>query len=171
MVEMLAVVAMIGILAALATASVRKYVAYSKSTEAGGMFMNIKLQQEAYYTDTQTYLNVSSGLTAAASFYPANPTPGQAKMNFAGTGDGQANWQMLGVKADGPVYLVYACTAGAAGTTPTATGSDITVASWPSAAALKPWYVVKARGDLDADGVNSVFISASFVNETFSANN
>jgi prepilin-type N-terminal cleavage/methylation domain-containing protein len=169
MAELMAVVAIVGILAAIATVSVKKYIASSKTSEAIHMIANIKDAQETYKGETFTYLNVTSGLTATTDFYPNNPKPGQQKMNFAGAGAGQANWQMLGVNADAPVTFVYACTAGAAGAAPTATGGDITVANWPTAS-TKPWYVVKARADLDNDGVNTVFISGSFMGEIASAN-
>ena len=42
------------------------------------------------------------------------------------------------------------------------------MANWPTAALGKPWYIVKARADLDGDGVNTVFVSASFAGELFS---
>lgn len=170
MVELMAVVVIVGILATIASVSVKKYVASSKTTEAINMIGTIKAAQESYKDETFTYLNVSPGLNAATDFYPANPSPGQKKMNFAGAGSGKAGFETLNVHADAPVLFVYASTAGAAGTTPTATGSDITVTNWPSVASTKPWYIVKARADLDNDGVNTVLISSSFAGEIFSAN-
>ena len=170
MVELMVVVVIIGILATIASVSVKKYVASSKTSEAIHMIGAIKAAQEAYKDETFTYLNVSPGLSAASDFYPNNPSPGQKKMNFAGAGTGQAAWETLGVHEDAPVLFVYACTAGAAGSKPTDAGSDITVTNWPSAVSTKPWYVVKARGDLDGDGVNTVFLSSSFAGEVFSAN-
>ena len=170
MIELMVVIVIIGILATIASVSVKKYVASSKTTEAIHMIGAIKAAQENFKDETFTYLNVSPGLSAASDFYPNNPSPGQKKMNFAGAGAGKANWELLNVHEDAPVLFVYASTAGVAGTTPTPTGSDITVTNWPSAAATKPWYVVKARADLDGDGVNTVFLSTSFAGEIFSAN-
>ena len=166
MIELMIVIAIVGILATIASVSVKKYVASSKTSEAIHMISAIKAAQETYKDETFTYLNVSPGLSAASDFYPDNPSPGQKKMNFAGTGAGQTEWERLGVHEDAPVLFVYACTAGAAGATPTPTGSDITVGNWPA----NPWYVVKARADLDNDGVNTVFITGSFAGEIFSAN-
>jgi type IV pilus assembly protein PilA len=170
MVELMIVIVIIGILATVASVSVKKYIASSKTSEAIHMIGAIKAAQETYKDETFTYLNVSPGLDSASDFYPSNPSPGQKKMNFAGSGTGQAGWEALGVREDAPVLFVYACTAGAAGTKPTGTGSDITVTNWPSASSTRPWYVVKARGDLDGDGVNTVFITGSFAGEIFSAN-
>lgn len=170
MAELMAVVAIVGVLATIATYSVRKYVYASKTSEAVEMIANIKSAQETYKDETLTYLNVSPDLSAAASFYPNNAKPGQQKMNFAGAGAGQAAWQQLGVQSAGPVLFVYACTAGAAGTAPSALGSDITVGNWPSTSAA-PWYVVKARADFRGDGKYTVFASASFSGDMYSANN
>ena len=130
----------------------------------------IKAAQETYKDETFTYLKVTPGIDSSDDFYPANPKPGQLKMNFAGIGAGQAGWETLGVHADAPVLFVYACTADSATVKPVETGSDITVGNWPTAALGKPWYIVKARADLDGDGVNTVFLSSSFAGEIFSAN-
>jgi type II secretory pathway pseudopilin PulG len=170
MVELMVVVVIVGILATIAAISVKKYIASSKTTEAIHMIGAIKGAQETYKDETFTYLNVSPGLSSTSDFYPSNPSPGQKKMNFAGTGPGELGWLTLNIHEDAPVLFVYACTAGAAGTKPTATGSDITVTNWPTAAVPKPWYVVKARADLDGDGVNTVFVSSSFAGEIFAAN-
>ena len=170
MVELMVVVVVVGILATVASVSVKKYIASSKTTEAIHMIGAIKAAQESFKDETFTYLPVSTGLESAKDFYPDNKSPGQKKMNFAGPGAGQAGWETLGVHEDAPVLFVYACTAGSATEKPTEPGSDIKVTNWPSAALGKPWYVVKARADLDGDGVNTVFLSSSFAGEIFSAN-
>lgn len=170
LVELMAVVVIVGILATIASVSIKKYIASSKTSEAIQMIGVIKAAQENYKDETFTYLNVSPGLSAPSDFYPNNPSPGQKKMNFAGTGTGQSGWEVLSVHADAPVLFVYATTAGNAGSAPTPTGSDITVTNWPSSALNRPWYIVKARADLDNDGVNTVFLSSSFAGEIFSAN-
>lgn len=170
MIELMIVITIIGILATIASVSVKKYIASSKTSEAIHMIGAIKAAQEAYKDETFAYLNVSPGISAASDFYPDNPKPGQQKMNFAGAGTGKTGWERLNIYEDAPVLFVYATTAGAAGTMPTPTGSDIKVDNWPSGVVPKPWYVVKARADLDGDGVNTVFITGSFAGEIFSAN-
>src|SRR6478609_9254058 len=114
MVELMAVVVIIGILATIASVSVKKYIASSKTSEAIHMIGQIKAAQESYKDETFQYLKISSGLSASTDFYPNNPSPGQKKMNFPGTGSGIAGWQTLGVHEDAPVLFVYACTAGLA---------------------------------------------------------
>jgi len=168
MVELMIVVVVIGILATIASVSVKKYVAASKASEAGHMITQIKAAEETYKDETFTYLDVTTGLSAPSDFYPANPSPGKYKMNFAGEGKGKDKWPVLGVHPDAPVLFVYACVAGAGDATPTSLGDDIKVSNWPTAPLGKPWYIVKARADLDGDGVNTVFASASFAGELYS---
>jgi len=168
MAELMAVVAIVGILALIATVGYRKYVAHAKTAEVMTMFSAIKIAEEAYKDETFQYLGPSPDLTSASSFYPDNSAPGKQKMNFAGAGTGATAWQQLGVQAAGPVLFVYACTAGA-NSAPTALGSDITVSNWPSTVAA-PWYVVKARADIQGNGVSTVFATASFTGDLFSAN-
>jgi type IV pilus assembly protein PilA len=170
MVELMTVVAIVSILALIATYSVRRYIASSKTGEAIEMIGNIKAAQESYKDETFTYLPVSPDLTAAGSFYPANTLPGRQKMNFAGPGATQAAWQQLAVNSSGPVLFVYACTAGATGTAPSAPGADITIGNWP-ATVPSPWYVAKAKADLRGDGTYTVFVSPSFSGDMYSANN
>jgi prepilin-type N-terminal cleavage/methylation domain-containing protein len=170
MAELMAVVAIVSVLALLATYSVRKYVASSKTGEAFEMIGSIKAAEETYKDETFGYLNVSPDLTSSTSFYPSNSLPGQQKMNFAGGPTSlQTAWQQLGVNSAGPVLFVYACTAGAAGTAPSSLGSDITVGNWP-ATVNSPWYVVKAKADLSGHGVYTVFVGTSFSGDLYSAN-
>ena len=168
MAELMAVVAIVGILAMIATVSVRKYVASSKTTEAVQMIGSIKGAQETYKDETFKYLNVSTDLSGSGSFFPANPKPGQQKMNFAGSGVMADAWHQLGVLSDAPVLFVYACTAGSAAT-PVTGLVDMTVANWPTNLG-KPWYAVEARADLNGDGTTpkTVFVSGSFAGEIFS---
>lgn len=168
MVELMVTVVIVGILSMLAVYSTRKYIASSKGAEAIDMIANIKTAQEGYLQETFGYLDVSTDFSST-SYYPNNPSPGRAKMNFAGAGNGQANWQLLGVQAAGPVTFVYACKAGA-NSAPTALGSDITVTNWPTTINA-PWYVVKARADFTGTGVYTVFATGSFTGDMFSANN
>jgi type IV pilus assembly protein PilA len=163
--ELMAVVAIVGILSLIATVSYRKFVAHSKTAEVMPMFVNIKTAEEAYKDETFRYLGPSGA--SLSTYFPNNPKPGLQKMNFPGTGTGAADWTTLSVQAAGPVLFVYACTAGN-NSAPTPLGSDITVANWPSTIAA-PWYVIKARADIHGDGVDTVFATSSFSGDLFSA--
>jgi type IV pilus assembly protein PilA len=164
LVELMAVVVIVGILAVLATYGVRKYVLSAKTSEAIQMIGSIKAAQENYKDETFAYLDVSGSLT---TYYPMS-SPGKKKYQWGGGTDAVAtNWRRLGVTAAAPVQFGYACTAGTATAAPTQL-SGITVANWPTAARGEPWYVVQAAGDQDGDGVRSIYVSASFAGQIFS---
>jgi len=167
LVELMVVVTIVGILAAIGLVSYRKYVKHSKTAEVPTMFMNIKIAEEAYKDEKFRYLG-PSGVTLA-SYYPANSKPGQQKMNFAGTGTGQAEWQTLAVQSSAPVLFVYACAAGLSSDAVPSLGPDITVGNWPATLAA-PWYVVKAKADLGGNGVYTYFGTSSFSGDLYSAN-
>jgi prepilin-type N-terminal cleavage/methylation domain-containing protein len=168
LVELMVVVTIVGILAAIGLVSYRKYVMHSKTAEVPTMFMNIKIAEEAYKDETFQYLGPSGA--DIGQFYPKNDKPGQQKMNFAGTGPGstETGWQRLAVQSAAPVLFIYACTAGA-NSQPTPLGTDITVGNWPATVAA-PWYVVKAKADLRGDGAYTVFGTGSFTGDLYSAN-
>ena len=175
LIELMAVVAMVGILAMLATYSVKKYIASSKTSEAIQMIGSIKAAEETYKDETFSYLDVSTGLSKSNA-YPPNFSPGRQKAAWGGAGPGLTGWQQLGVNPSGPVLFAYACTAGPAAigvASPSSDSGNITITNWP-ATVTTPWYVVKAYADLAGNGTASsyaVFVSSSFANEIYSANN
>ncbi len=67
-----------------------------------------------------------------------------------------------GVANDLPPTLVKDCS----GSAWTGTGAP----SWPAVAAVTPWYVIQARGDLDGDGVCSIVTGSSFSSEVVISN-
>ena len=165
--EVLTVVAIIGVLATLAIYSVRKYIEAAKSHEATNMIKDIKEGQESFRRETDRYLSVSSSLTA---YYPDRP-PWDAKIQWGGADSSLANWQLLNVRPDGPVYFGYASIAGTAGTPPNP-WSDVAASKpspWPSTVAGN-WYIVKAVADLDDDGIKSGFVGSSFTSEIWIEN-
>lgn len=167
------IVIIVSVLALLGTYSVRKYVTYSKTSEATEMISVIKAAQENYKDETFTYLNVTNGLD---NYYPANVNAGRVKVQWGAPAADPAvlpNWQTLGVHAAQPVLFQYSCMAGAANTAIPAPGgaaSDITVTNWPATTGA-PWYVVKAEADFEGDGRHTVFVGTSFYGETFAAGN
>jgi type IV pilus assembly protein PilA len=167
LVELMVVVTIVGILAAIGLVSYRRYVMHARTAEVPTMFMNIKIAQEAYKDEKFAYLG-PSGKTLD-SFYPVNSKPGQQKMNFAGTGTGQAEWQTLAVQSSAPVLFVYACAAGLGADNVAPIGTDLPVGNWPTKVAA-PWYAIKAKADLRGNGVYTVFGTGSFTGDLYSAN-
>ena len=160
--ELMVVVAIVGVLAAVAIASLRRYVFSSKITEATAMVQSIRVAQEAWKGTNGSYLNISGGdLTA---YYPQG-TPGTIKRSFWGNGPPQleARWRLLNPTVPGPVQFQYAVIAGAPGVNIPAPNLPGGVANL--GVATDQWYVIQARGDPDANGDFAICGTASVGSE------
>lgn len=165
LVELLIVVAMIGVLAALAIMGYRKYLNSAQASEAKAVIQSIRNAEEAYKAETLVYLSVSASLT---DYYP-NAAPNDRKMNWNNPGATSfANWRTLNVVTDGPVRFGYAVMAGLPGAVSAVTSLSTPV-TWPNPA-TEPWYVVQAAGDRDNNGTFAIFVSSSFSGEIMSEN-
>jgi|CZKU01.1.fsa_nt_gi type IV pilus assembly protein PilA len=148
LVELMIVVAIVGILATLAVVGYRKLIQASHVSEATGMVQSIRVAQEGYHSETQQYASVSGTLN---NFYPAAPkyqtvTAWGAPCAAACPG---VPWSSLPVHVDGPVYFGYATVAGIAGAAPPAA---VTVNGQPLVFPAVPttdWFVIAAEADLD----------------------
>jgi prepilin-type N-terminal cleavage/methylation domain-containing protein len=176
MVELMITVAVVGILATLATWGVTKYIRLSKASEATQMIGAFKVAQETYKSDMFSYLDVSgANAILPGSYYPDISTTeqkGRAWLQVEGSETPVGlRIKQLGVVAEGPVYFIYACAAGSGTQVPAGHQLAITtVDSWPTQATGQPWYVVNARADLDSDGIEASFTSASFTSQIFVEN-
>lgn len=161
LIELLIVVAMIGVMAALAIAGYRKYLNSAGSAEAKAVIQSIRGAEESYKAETLQYLNVSTNIT---SWYPGAPDDRKRHWIPASHSD-LDNWRTLNVTTDGPVRFGYAVVAGVVGgAAPPAT--NIASITWPTP--NEPWYVVQAAGNRDKDTVLAIFVSSSFSGEIFS---
>lgn len=158
------VVAIVGILAMLSIYGVRRYIQASKASEFIAMVALIKAGQEAYRADTFTYLDVS-GNSTLSNYYPMS-TPSRKAYAWGDVSSAQGKaFQTLGVSPDAPVYLTYACAAGDGSKSIPSPGVSIATPNWPTTSNGAPWYVLRAFGDLDEDGVQSVYVSGSFTGQ------
>jgi len=143
--ELMVVVAIIGILATLATYGVRKYVLEAKKAEASAMLVQIRSAEEAYKDEIFTYL----GLTTFSAWHPID-VPANAKYDWYASTDLRTTvFDPLGVTPDGPVQYVYSVVSGVAGGSLPANPSGGT---FPFGTQNGPWYIAMARADLDGDG-------------------
>jgi type IV pilus assembly protein PilA len=107
---------------------------------------------------------------------------GNYKVGWGGSGSacsGEcASWLSLPVHSPGAVYHGYSTKSGTAGTTPPAlsVGCTVTVGgsagsvgataiTWPPTANAQDWFVVTAIGDVDGDGIASMYVGTSFNND------
>ena len=167
LVELMVVLVITGILAALGFASLRRYVTSSAGAEALNMVQSIRAAQERYRSEYMVYLNVS---TPGESWYPRDPTVEanrgtESSFFFApdtGPHSDNANWLRLRPTAPNAVRFGYIVNAGFAGTVMTAPlrGPAIT-----SPTPTDNWYMIQAIGDTDADGNISYYRASSLDGE------
>lgn len=169
LVELMIVVAMIGVMAALAIVGYRKYLHSAQGSEAKSTIQMIRGAEEAYKSEMLQYLKVSSTIT---TYYP-NTTPNDHRFAWVqpGHSDYLTGWKLLAVNPDGPVRFGYACIAGVATTDSMQALSDF--ANPPTLPALAngtAWYEIQAKNDHDGNGKFAVYASTSLSGEILSEN-
>jgi type IV pilus assembly protein PilA len=147
LIELMIVVAIIGVIATVAIAVYRRHVSATKITEGKEMVNAIREAQERYKSERGTYADVSTDLN---SLYPAAPT------TTAVTGWGDVcsvcnknyDWRDLNVHPTQPLRFGYATVADTSAVTPGAKGISLTVngtaVKFP--APTGPWYVAVGYG-------------------------
>jgi type IV pilus assembly protein PilA len=162
--ELLTVVAIVGILATLGLVSYRRFITSSKSSEAIYMVGSIRAAQESYRAETLTYLNVSAGFN---EYFPTGSVGSKKTGWDAAAHPDYTRWRQLGARPDGAVYYGYLVAAGVAGAVPPA----LHLANKPTwATTTEPWYVIEAKGDVDGNGTYSWVAGSSFTGEIYMEN-
>lgn len=168
------VVAMIGVMAALAIVGYRKYLNSAQASEAKSMIQGIRAGEESYKSEMLVYLNVSGTLN---NYYPSNPTANQDDKKWSWTQSGDARytnavngWQLLNVVADGPVRFGYAVVAGVGPAAPPAPVGFTSPPVWPPINPGIPWYVVQAANQRSPNAKVVLFISSSLSGEIYGEN-
>lgn len=172
--ELMIVVAMIGVMAALAVVGYRKYLNAAQASEAKAMIQGIRAGEESYKSEMLVYLSCSQSLT---DYYPHNPTVTQndSKMNWVQPGDARytnaaTGWQLLNVASDGPVRFGYAVFAGVGPTAPPPLVGYKAPLVWPPINPGIPWYVVQAANQRSATSKVVLFVSSSLSGEIYGEN-
>jgi type IV pilus assembly protein PilA len=150
LIELMIIVTIVGILAALGLVGYRRYILASKTTEANYMISAIRVAEEAHYSDQLSYLNVSQTIDAT---YPS-ASPGKNKTAWGapcGNCNPGVDWNMLGISA-APVQFGYAVVAGDETCGPTCKGVTVPAPMSLSGITGKPWYVIHAAGNPDGNG-------------------
>jgi type IV pilus assembly protein PilA len=124
LIELMIVVAIIGILAAIAIPNFVRFQLRAKSSEGKMNLAAIRTAEEGYFAEFGTYV--------AAALSPAAPAvPASLKQAFVDAGAAGANFDTIGWAPEGEVYFQYAVNWGV--------GSND--------------YTADAIADIDADGV------------------
>lgn len=176
LVELLIVVAMIGVLAALAMVGYKKYMRSASSSEAMAMIQGIRGAEEAYKAEMLVYLNISANFTSTASYYPTDPGTACKKGKTVKTnwiypaGPNYTAWRTLNVTSDSPVAFSYAVIAGNVGDSYPAFHASLAHPPASIPAATEPWYFIQALADRSCNGNFAVFLASSFTGEVYSEN-
>ncbi len=144
------VVAIVGILAAVAIPVLSTYIQRSKASEAFTVLQGIRDKEEAYFGEYRRY-------TTSIAHYPGvNCAADCTAISWNVARDWNpvpVAWRQLGFDPGGPTYYSYGVTSpyNAAGVFNSGTGRPANKGtSW--AATVKPWFMAEACGDLDCDG-------------------
>jgi prepilin-type N-terminal cleavage/methylation domain-containing protein len=162
LVELMIVVAVLGVLSAIAIVSYRRYALRAKVSEAYNMLGMIRMRQESYRSEFSQYCDVSSGShdgnTGTSSGYYPTSAPGSTPVDWGSSPPNE--WVALGVRPTGPVYYRYETVAGNPGVVP-GWGGGLGYTGAPNQDA---WWVAHAFGDLDGDSTRSTFEAFSMTN-------
>jgi type IV pilus assembly protein PilA len=174
LIEMMIVVAIVGILATLAVVGYRKIVQTSHVTEAHNMVQSIRVAQEAYHAETQQYADISANLTGAWYPHPSQAPTGRQVTTWGAACATSAcptlDWSVLPLHVDGPVMFGYATRAGPSNSAPAALPSVMSSVTLPTASATD-WYMVVAMCDVDGIGSpNTYVLTTSWSNQVFTFN-
>jgi prepilin-type N-terminal cleavage/methylation domain-containing protein len=167
LVELMAVVVIVGVLATVGIALFRNHIYSAKSTEAMGMVQSIRAAEERARAETGTYLDVSVSF-ALADHYP-DGNPGKEKRFFYTPGltdPLSVRWRLLNPTSPGLVQFSYAVKAGPPGTTPPAPGTQLQP-NWALLPSPQDWYLIQGIGDTDGDKVYAYFLASSFTGDVY----
>lgn len=171
LVELMVVVMIVGVVAAISLQVFRQQVSSAKGIEALAMVQSIRAAQERHRAMHTVYLNVSQ-----SGWYPRDPSSGgkgRERRSFylpaadESHGDNTRWWQ-LKPTAPGPVHFGYQTNAGLPGATMTAPAVAVAGLTWP--ATNEPWYVIQCLADADGNGQIAYYLASSINNEVYRMN-
>jgi type IV pilus assembly protein PilE len=153
LVELMIVVAIVGILAVIGGRSYTKWVRKSKASgEVPMMLGHFQQREESYFAENGAYLSTGTGDT---DYFPT-PLKGGGSYTTLGTSM-PTTWQTLRIQTgQNGLYCGYVAIAGAAGTAP---GSSSAGNGLWSTTPTRPWFYVRAECDWDGSStVNNKWV-------------
>jgi type IV pilus assembly protein PilA len=166
LVELLTVVAMMGVLSAIAIVGFKKYMNAARTSDARAIIAAIRVGEESYRAETLTYKSCSGSLT---DYYPAALPNGKKRHWVQSSHTRFDDWMALNVTTDSPTAFVFAVVAGAAGDKIPNTNATGYTPKWPDPT-TEPWYVIQSIGDSDGDKTYALLLSSSFKGEIYAEN-
>jgi prepilin-type N-terminal cleavage/methylation domain-containing protein len=120
LVELMIVVVIIGVLAAIASIGYRKYISRARSSEAIAMLAEMNSKEQSYKLEFAAYLPLRAD-EAETAFYPVFPNSAsfestRTQTTIADITKWPAGWQAVGMRPrDTGLYCTYMTNAGSAG--------------------------------------------------------
>jgi prepilin-type N-terminal cleavage/methylation domain-containing protein len=164
--ELMIVVAIIGILATLAVFMFTKHVAKAKASEVPALFAELKIREQQYHLENEQYLSTGAN---DDDYFPSATPPGSSPQSYSR--DDNAAWKSLKVNSDKTqLYCVYVAIAGLgdddANIGPKADGAPFNLTEAPAT----NWYYLMAECDFDGDGNTSIYYALSDTEGTIVSN-
>jgi prepilin-type N-terminal cleavage/methylation domain-containing protein len=166
LVELMVVLAMMGVLAVMAVGYMREHINATQGMEALAMVQSFRAAEESYRASESVYMDVSQN-----GWFPRDPAgqEGPKKRSFYDApGSGHSdnpNWRIFNPTVPGPVRCGYLVNAGVAGQAMTAPATTEISNGWPTPG--EPWFVLQAKCDLDGDGEPSYYLASSINTEVY----
>lgn len=181
LVELMIVVVILGILAAIAAAGLTRYRKKARLTGATAMLAELASREELYRLEFAGYLPARNETTPAATnatpteasdlFYPSDPNvafdvddPVSIELPPGGTAVWPTAWRQLGVRPrDTVVYCTFLVNAGNGGVAPPAKPSKPSYGERLVKSSAAPWYYALAacnmKHDSDTDRLGNGFVT------------
>jgi type II secretory pathway pseudopilin PulG len=173
----MAVVAIVGILAALGIATLSKRARESNVTNAIVVVKAIGVAQEVYRAQNQVYLNVSSTNSA---WYPSATIRANQRASFwaAASNAETVRWRRLAPDVRQPVQFGFLANAGLPSSAPATAPSSFLATDFVGKVTLptgagsdaEPWYLIQARADADNDSVPSGVVAVNWTPQILTFN-
>lgn len=173
LVELMAVVAIVGILAALGVAAISRRASQSNVAGATTVIKLIGAAQGQYMAQNQVYLNVSTGPNA---WYPRADIRANQVASFwrAGSDADTTNWRRLAPDVREPVQFGFLANAGLPNVLPSSFLSTDFVGKveLPPGAGTsnEAWFLTQARADADGDNIPCGLVGVSWSPQILSFN-
>ena len=167
LVELMAVVTITGVLAALAVVAFTRRLAAARGAEAISVMKAIGNAEEMYKAENHIYLDVSSA-SGGNQWYPRLVPDKQAISWASGATLDVTRWRALAPPISQLVRFSYLANAGVAGTIVPAL--NLTQGPDLSAAIPVDWYVLQAKGDTDGNSVFATYATSSMTGEVYIEN-
>jgi prepilin-type N-terminal cleavage/methylation domain-containing protein len=156
-VELMIVVVIIGILAAISVVSYRRYIARARMSEVTAMLAEFAAKEMLYYQDAGLFLEAHNAVAANAisvnenanEFFPTDPSNYFDSVRTPTTlGTLPTSWRLLGIRPRWPqLYCTYMVNTGAAGSAATGT---IGATLWTSTPQV-PWFYAMGACNLQGE--------------------